>query len=98
MWAVLQYAVQDQRNELERLADTVAITVADDVYDAEPIENLDRHGAVEVAVYDEDGHWDGWFPVGSDGPALSRALKGGVRTGTENGRLVVAVPVTHGAT
>jgi signal transduction histidine kinase len=93
--AVLQYAVQAERSELQRIADAVAIVVAGDVYDEEQIDYVGREGAVDLAVYDDDGELlGGRGPVGP-GPELTDALLGRVGTGTRDGRLVVVVPVTH---
>src|SRR5919112_722274 len=53
--AVLQYALQAERSELQGVADAVAIVVAGDVYDDEQIGYVSRQGAIELAVYDHDG-------------------------------------------
>jgi hypothetical protein len=53
--AVLQYAMQVERSELERTARSVAITVAPDVFDEVQIANIDAPGSVRVTVYDADG-------------------------------------------
>ena len=55
--AVFQYAMQVERSELQRAAVGVAIAVAGDVSDGDPIENLNMPGSVQVGVYDEDGVW-----------------------------------------
>lgn len=93
--AVLQYALQVERNQLRGVADAMAIVVAGDVYDEEPIGDLGRYGSIDVAVYDADG-----VLLGGRSPAGSRtqvvqALAGRVETGTQDDHLVVAVPVTH---
>ena len=93
--AVLQYALQVERNQLRGVADALAIVVAGDVYDEEPIGDLGRYGSTDVAVYDADG-----VLLGGRWPAASRAelvqaLAGRVESATEDGRLVVAVPITH---
>jgi signal transduction histidine kinase len=93
--AVLQYALQAERTQLRGVADAMAIVVAGDVYDEEPIGDLGRYGAVDVAVYDADGVLlGGQWPVGSR-TELVQALAGRVETGTQGGHLVVAVPITH---
>jgi signal transduction histidine kinase len=93
--AVLRYALQAERSELQGVADAVAIVVAGDVYDEEQIGYVRRQGAVDLAVYNDDGQLlGGREPVGA-GPELADALAGRVGTGTRDGRLVVAVPVTH---
>jgi signal transduction histidine kinase len=93
--AVLQYALQAERSELQGVADAVAIVVAGDVYDDEQIDYVSRQGAIELAVYDDNGTLlGGRGPTGA-GPELADALAGRVGTGTRDDRLVVAVPVTH---
>ena len=52
--AVYKYAIQDHRGNLARVARAAAITVAEEVYDGERIEDAYRHGSVVVAVYDEN--------------------------------------------
>ena len=60
---VLQYALQIQRNDLERTADGVALAVARDVWKDQDIEDgedsdaIGRRDDLAVAVYDEDGDW-----------------------------------------
>ena len=93
--AVLQYALQAERNQLRSVADAVAIVVAGDIDDAEPIGDVGRYGSIDVAVYDADGVLlGGRSPAGPE-PQLVQALAGRVGSGTEDGHLVVAVPVTH---
>ena len=63
--------------------------------DAEPIGDVGRYGSIDVAVYDADGVLlGGRWPAGPE-PQLVQALAGRVGSGTEDGHLVVAVPVTH---
>lgn len=96
--AVFLYAMQAERTELQRVADAVAITVAGDVFDAKPIASVDVDGpgSVEVAVYEENGvRLGGVGPAGGERPEVVQAMGGGVAAGTDGGRLVVAVPVTH---
>ncbi|HYH29097.1 MAG TPA: HAMP domain-containing sensor histidine kinase [Pseudonocardia sp.] len=92
--AVFQYAMEVQRSELARAAGAVAIRVADDVSDEDPIRNIARDDAIRVAVYDGDGEL-----LAGAGPArsaeIARALGGRMTTGTADGDLVVTVPVTH---
>ena len=86
--AVLQYALQAERSELQGVADAVAIVVAGDVYDDEQIGYVSRQGAIELAVYDDDGELlGGRGPTGA-GPELADALAGRVGTGTRGDRLV----------
>jgi signal transduction histidine kinase len=93
--AVLQYAMQVERSELERTARSVAITVAPDVFDEVQIANIDAPGSVRVTVYDADGDRLGGAGPPGDRPEVAQALAGGVIAGTDDGNLVVAMPVTH---
>jgi signal transduction histidine kinase len=92
---VLQYAMQAERNELQRIGNALAMSVAADVYEDAQIREIDRPGSVEVAVYNDDGTRLGGVGPGGDRPEIVRALGGGVGDATDNGNLVVAVPVTH---
>ena len=92
---VLQYALQAERNQLRSVADAVAIVVAGDIYDEEPIDDIGRYGSIDVAVYDADGVLlGGRSPAGPE-PEVLQALAGRVGSGTDDGKVVVAVPVTH---
>jgi signal transduction histidine kinase len=93
--AVLQYALQVERSELERTANAVSITVAADVFDEKPIANIDAPRWVRVTVYDSDGDRLGGAGPPGNTPEVAEALAGRVGTGTEGGNLVVAAPVTH---
>jgi signal transduction histidine kinase len=93
--AVFQYAMQVERSELQRAAVGVAIAVAGDVSDGDPVENLDMPGSVQVGVYDEDGVWLAGAGPGMDRREIAQALVGGVGAGTDGGDLVVAVPITE---
>jgi signal transduction histidine kinase len=93
--AVLQYALQAERNQLRGVADAVAIVVAEDLSEGDPIADVGRYGAVDVSVYDDDGVLLGGRWSAGPQPELVQALAGRVGTGTEDGHLVVAVPVTH---
>jgi signal transduction histidine kinase len=92
--AVFKYAMQTERRDLERVADSVAIAVAGDVLD-EQVEELDEPKAIDVSVYDEDGNLLHGVPPEGGRPQLARALVGAVGAGDQEGHLVVAVPVTH---
>jgi signal transduction histidine kinase len=93
--AVFQYAMQAERNELQRIGNTLAMSVAAEVYDSAKIRDFDRPGAVEVAVYNDAGIQLAGMGPGGDRPEITRALGGGVGDATDGGNLVVAVPVTH---
>ena len=94
---VLEYALAQARSELERTADEVAIAVAADVPDGEELDEIPYSGPAEVAVYDDHGALIGG--TGPDGgqQEVAEALDGGVGVGSRNGRLIVAVPITHDA-
>jgi signal transduction histidine kinase len=98
---VLRYALQMQRNDLERTADGVALAVARDVWkhqsiqDGEDIDAIGRRDDLAVAVYDEDGDWLAGARLDDGRAELAGALDGAVSSGTDGGDLVVAVPTTH---
>jgi signal transduction histidine kinase len=100
--AVLQYSQQQERAHLVRVANELAIDVADDVHDGEPIdpEDLadvgDRGDDLDAAVYDEDGRRLAGAAPGGHGRVLDRALDGDVKSGARGGMLLAAAPVTHG--
>ncbi len=74
--AVLRYALQAERNQLRSVADAVAIVVAADIDDEEPIGDVSRYGSIDVAVYDDDGVLlGGRWPAGPE-PQLVQALAG----------------------
>jgi signal transduction histidine kinase len=92
---VYQYAMQEERGELVRIARTVAIDVAGDVNDE------DRIGAVElprpllVTIYTHDGvRLFGAGPPAT-APELMHAFEGEVGISRDGEDLVVTVPVTH---
>ncbi|MGY1638596.1 sensor histidine kinase [Geodermatophilus sp. SYSU D00742] len=93
--AVLQYAEQAERGELQRIADAVSIAVADDLDRHEPVGDLDGHGVVELTVYDAGGNWVGGNRREGNEAEVGRALRGGVSTGTNGDHVVVVAPVTH---
>ena len=94
--AVLQYALQAERNQLRSVADAVAIVVAGDIDDEDPIGDVGQYGSIAVAVYNADGVLlGGRSPAGGPEPEVAQALAGRVGGGTEDGNVVVAVPVTH---
>jgi signal transduction histidine kinase len=100
--AVLQYSLQQERAHLVRVANELAIDVADDVYDDESIDPDDledvgdRDDDLDAAVYDEDGDRLAGPPLGGHGRVLHRALDGDVKSGADRGMLVAGAPITHG--
>ncbi len=94
---VLQYALAQERSELERTANEVAIAVAADVAPGEDLEELPDTdtGSAEVAVYDEHGERVGGTGPDGDQPEVAEALDGDVAVANRDDDLIVAVPVTH---
>ncbi|WP_433294576.1 sensor histidine kinase [Pseudonocardia sp. CA-142604] len=93
--AVHQYALQAERDELLLLADTIATALSPYVPDSVPLRKIPGPGSVEVGVYDAAGRWLGGAGASGPQPELARALAGGVATGSDNGKLIAAVPVLH---
>lgn len=97
--AVARYFVADERGELERLADTAAISVSGDLGRAELLPAIaGRERGTQIAVYDPAGN-----RVAGDGPPradrlVGGALHGAISSGRLGGRLAVAVPVSDGDT
>ncbi|MGH3586589.1 MAG: HAMP domain-containing protein, partial [Pseudonocardia sp.] len=94
---VLQYALAQERSDLERTANEVAIAVAADVAPGEELEGLPdtETGSAVVAVYDEHGQRIGGTAPDGDHPEVAEALDGDVASASRGGDLIVAVPVTH---
>jgi signal transduction histidine kinase len=94
--AVVQYTVAYERVELETVADTAAIAVAADLVRADPLPPLPAAPeGTAVAVFDHHG-----VRVAGTGPdradtQVRAALDGGVAADSRDGRIVVAIPVTH---
>lgn len=94
---VLRYALAQERSELERTANEVAIGVAADVTPGEQLEGLPDTdtGSAVVAVYDEHGERIGGAGPVSGDPEVAEALDGDVASAGRDGKLIVAVPVTR---
>jgi signal transduction histidine kinase len=97
-FGVSQYFLGDERNEVERIADVAAVSVAADLVRARPQSDLrSTDGDVSVGLYAVDGP-----RVGGVGPpradsVVRRATAGVVASADDvAGELVVAVPVTDG--
>ena len=97
-YGVSQYFLGDERNEVERIADVAAVSVAADLVRARPQSDLrSTDGDVSVGLYAVDGP-----RVGGVGPpradsVVRRATAGVVASADDvAGELVVAVPVTDG--
>jgi signal transduction histidine kinase len=95
--AVWRYAVVDERSDLERTATSVAIAVAADVLREDPVDDSAWVGDTSIGVYDDEGGRIAGRGPSSGDSAVDDALDGDPASDIDNGRLVVAVPVTHDA-
>ena len=92
---VARYFVSDERSELTKIADSIAVSVSGDLArQRDPTVTPER--GTSVAVYDGAGR-----KVSGSGPdransLVQRALRGAENSGTTGGRLAAAVPVTDG--
>lgn len=97
-YGVSQYYLADERNEVERIADVAAVSVAADLVRADPQSDLrSTEGDISVGLYAVDGsRADGVGPPRAD-TVVRRATAGQVASADDvAGELVVAVPVTDG--
>ncbi|MGZ4643400.1 MAG: sensor histidine kinase [Blastococcus sp.] len=97
-YGVAQFYLDDERGELERVADVAAIAVAADLArGAEPSDLPAGASDIDLALYGSRGQRSsGQGPLHGDRP-VARALGGTVASENDlNGQLVVAVPVTDG--
>jgi signal transduction histidine kinase len=95
--AVWRYALVDERSDLERTANSVAIAVAADVLREDPVDDSAWTGDTKIGVYDDDGNRIAGKGPTDGGSPVSDALDGDPGVDTEGGNLVVAVPVSHDA-
>jgi signal transduction histidine kinase len=95
--AVWQYALVDERSDLERTASSVAIAVAADVLREEPVDDSAWTGDTAIGVYDDEGTRIAGRGPRSGGSAVDDALGGEPSIDIDDGSLVVAVPVSHDA-
>jgi signal transduction histidine kinase len=99
-YGAAQYFLGDERGEAERAADTVAIAVAAELLRGQPPAVLpDPFGDVALGLYGTDGsRLAGVGPDRAD-VVVRQARNGRVASADDvSGQLVVAVPVTDGAT
>jgi signal transduction histidine kinase len=92
---VWRYALTDERTNLERHANAVAVAVAADVLRKDSIDDSDWTGSTRIAVYDDD-----LDRIAGDGPReggspVAEALRGKIGLDRVGDDLVVVVPVTH---
>jgi signal transduction histidine kinase len=98
--AVHQYAMQQERAHLLKVASDVAFHVSGDVDDHDRIDPEDLRDVgydddIDAAVYDADGARLVGLVPGEHTRVLSRALDGEVRARADGDVLVAAVPVAH---
>ena len=91
-----KYFIDEQRAQLERLAEATAISVTGDL--AAPRQSSDQDPALQIGVYDENGD-----KVSGTGPARADSVVAGALAGVNttdalDGRFAVAVPVADGDT
>jgi len=94
---VWRYAVVDERSDLERAANAVAIAVADDVLRDDPIDDSGWTGEAKISVYGDEGERIAGRGPAEASPAVSDALDGEPGLESDGTDLVVAVPVSHDA-
>jgi signal transduction histidine kinase len=100
--AVHQYSLQHERGHLIRVANDVAIDVADAVegeHDIDPddLRDVGDDGEdIDATVYGEDGQRLAGPAAEEDAGVVDRALDGDGNAGTDGDNLVAAAPVTHG--
>jgi signal transduction histidine kinase len=91
---VAKYYLDDERGELERVADSAALTVADELADHEPLPLPATDSETGLSVYAPDGRL-----LTGDGPptadaVVRRAYDGAPARAEPDGELAFAVPVT----
>ena len=95
-----QLYLDDERTEVERVADVAAISVAADLAVHRPTTSLPQGApGIDLGLYNRAGHLvAGSGPTAPDRPA-TRAFSGAVSSENDlHGQLVVAVPVSDGST
>lgn len=85
----------DERVELERLADSAAVSVAADVvHGREPAELPTAGSETRLGLYDPTGRRTAGRGPGTDDGSVRAAERGTLATATVDGQQVVAVPIT----
>ncbi|MGH3625507.1 MAG: ATP-binding protein [Sciscionella sp.] len=95
---VVRYYTDDERGELERIAATVAVSVADELVDHKPVPGLRDTGQARLGLYSTTGNLlRGSGPRAADS-IVRGAGAGALLSGTVGDDLVVAVPVSDAGT
>ncbi|MGY1706501.1 sensor histidine kinase [Geodermatophilus sp. SYSU D00697] len=100
--AVLRHLMGQERGHLVRVANDVAIDVADGVEGGSPIDPADVIDVgddgedLTAAVFDQDGDLLAGATPDGDVAVLASALDGEIRADVDGDVLVAAAPVTHG--
>src|SRR5829696_7916251 len=95
--AVWQYAVADERNDLQRAAGAVATAVAADVGRNDPVDDPEWTDDVAFGVYDHHGTLIAGVGPDRSSSAVTAALQGRPVHEADAGDPVVTVPVSHDA-
>ncbi|MGW3467850.1 ATP-binding protein [Saccharopolyspora sp. NPDC000995] len=97
--AVARYYLEDERAELERVAEAAALSVADElIRDQRPLQLPPAQPETRLALYSPTGQFEtGNGPADAD-PAVIAAQRGDVATSSGGGDLVVAVPIADTGT
>jgi signal transduction histidine kinase len=94
--AVAAYTIRYGEGELERDADTVALAVAADLYDENPLGQLpETSEAAGAGVYGLDGARLAGEGPDRGGLFVNDSLEGHTHAGEDVDELVVTIPVTH---
>jgi signal transduction histidine kinase len=97
--AAAQYIVQDEHSELERIADSAALAIVDDLADSTRVPTLPAGAANQVGVYSPTGQLlVGVGPATADSVVQAAHGSSTPSTGDVGDELVVAVPIVNGST
>src|SRR4051794_3680657 len=98
-YAVSQYFLGDERNELERVADVVALSATFDLAAGrDPSDLVSPQDDIAVGYYDQTGGRTSGAGPGRVDPVAADALQDGQVASADDvdGQQVVSVPVTNG--